>query len=74
MVPEPIKIVIGVALVAGGIGIYIKADALSLVIKRFYSQYPVIRHAGDEQLSNRPIYLKFFGATVALLALVILFL
>jgi len=58
MVSFPIKVTICVVLFIGGIAIFAKAEVLSEVLKKFYSQYPIVKYAGNEQLITVPFFLE----------------
>jgi len=70
---ESLKFLVCLCLIIFGVAIFIKADTASQILKKFYSQYPVFKYAGDKQLSNRPIFIKAFGVIVVLLALIMFF-
>ena len=50
------------------VGIYVCARPASVAetIKRFYSQYPIIRYAGSKQLTSRSNFVRLFGVILVI--------
>jgi len=50
-------------------GIYIVARSVfvSEKIKKFYSNYPIIRYVGEKQLTSRPCFVRVFGVILMII-------
>ncbi len=57
------------------VGIYVCARpaAVAEKIKIFYSNYPVIRYAGAEQLTSRSIFVRVLGVVIVIVGLLCFF-
>lgn len=57
------------------VGIYVCARPADVAekIKTFYSNYPVIRDAGAEQLTSRSIFVRILGVVIIILGLLCFF-
>ena len=49
----------------------VRPDTVSKKIKRFYSNYPIIRYAGEKQLTSRSSFVKLLGIVFIILGLLI---
>jgi len=54
-----------------GIYMLVRPDTVSKKIKRFYSNYPIIRYAGEKQLTSRSSFVKLLGIVFIILGLLI---
>jgi hypothetical protein len=54
----------------GGFYIAIKPQPISSFLKTFYSNYPLVRYAGEKQLTSRPVFIRLFGSVIILAGLV----
>ena len=50
-----------------GIFVILRAQLIALKLKEFYLNYPVIRYAGEKQLTTSPIYIVVFGVILILI-------
>ena len=61
------KLILGfcaIAIVALGVFVILKPNIVSNKIKGFYSNYPLVRHAGEKQLSSRNSYVVLLGFVI----------
>lgn len=55
-----------------GAFVCIRARTVSAKISSFYSNYPLVRYAGKEQLKSRPVYIRIIGVVIALVGVLCL--
>lgn len=57
------------------VGLYICARPASVAerIKKFYSQYPIIRYAGSKQLTSRSNLVRLFGVVLIIVGIICFF-
>lgn len=64
---NPLLILISLLLVAIGISIVVKADRVGSAIAGFYKNYPIVRHAGQEQFAVKRAYVIVLGLVVVVI-------
>lgn len=67
---NPLLILISLLLVVIGISIVVKADRVGSAIAGFYKNYPIVRHAGQEQFAVKRAYIVVFGLIVVAIGIV----
>jgi hypothetical protein len=65
--------IISLFIVLGGLYIFLKPDIVAAKIKVFYSNYPLIRYAGEKQLTSRQGFVKSAGIVIIIIGLICLF-
>ena len=66
-------LVIASLLIIGfGVFIIFKSTLVAEKLKRFYSRYPLVRYAGEKQLSSRNSYVVALGIVIVLVGIVCL--
>jgi len=60
------------ALLIIGLGVYVMARPvfISDKLKKFYSNYPLVRYAGDKQLTGRSGLIRIAGVVLVILGIV----
>lgn len=48
----------------GGFYVLLKPYSISSFLKKFYSNYPLVRYAGEKQLTSRPIFIRLVGIVI----------
>ena len=66
---NPLLILISLLLVLVGISIVAKADRVGAAISGFYKNYPVVRHAGQEQFVLKRAYVIALGLVITVVGL-----
>ncbi len=61
---NPLLMLISLLLVVIGISIVMKADRVGTAIADFYRNYPLVRHANQEQFLVKRTYVIVFGLVV----------
>jgi hypothetical protein len=56
-----------------GIFIFLRPVFISEKMKNFYSNYPIIKYAGDSQLTTRSGFMKIVGAVLFVVGIICLF-
>ena len=64
---------ISVGIIFLGAYISIKPGAVALKLKRFYSQYPVVHYAGEQQLTSRLFFVRLIGWVLVFVGLIALY-
>lgn len=54
----------------GGSYIVVKPQPISSFLRTLYSNYPLVRYAGEKQLTSRPVFIRFFGIVIIFAGLV----
>lgn len=55
-----------------GIFLVVKPDIVVKKLKSFYSRYPIVRYAGEKQLTSRPKFIVVFGIIIIFIGLICL--
>ncbi len=58
---KPILVIISIAIVCAGLYMCVFPRKVSSLLKSFYSNYPLVKRAGDDQLLSRPVFLIIAG-------------
>ena len=45
----------------GGFYVFLKPKTVGLFLKNFYGNYPLIKHAGEKQLTTRDVFVRIIG-------------
>ena len=64
-----VRFLFSILILSLGSYIFIKPNTISKMVTRFYSNYPIIRYAGQKQLTNRPIFIRIFGIAIIMVGL-----
>lgn len=58
-----------------GLGIFLVSKPGSMMekLKSFYSRYPIIRYAGEKQLTSRPQFIVVAGIIVIIIGMICFF-
>jgi uncharacterized membrane protein HdeD (DUF308 family) len=67
MIGHIFSIFVSVLILCVGIYAVVRPVALSERIKKFYSNYPIIRYAGEKQLTSRSGFVRLFGIILIIL-------
>jgi hypothetical protein len=62
-----------ILIVCVGVYVFARPATISEKIKSFYSNYPIIRYAGEKQLTSRLGFVRFIGATLVIVGFICLF-
>jgi hypothetical protein len=57
-------------IIAGGFYVFAKPHSIASFLKIFYGNYPIVRYAGEKQLTSRPIFIRFGGIVIIIVGLV----
>lgn len=60
-------------MIAFGLFVFRKPKYVSEKLKAFYSQYPLVRYAGERQHTSRPVFLQVFGLVFIIMGITFLF-
>ncbi len=67
---NPLLAVVALILVVLGIWIVLKADRVGTAIADFYRNYPLVRHAGQDQFVVKRAYVVVLGVVVVAIGIV----
>ena len=67
------KNVICVLILLVGIYVFIRPADVAEKIRKFYSQYPIVRYAGSKQLTSRTVFVRLLGLVVIFFAIFSIF-
>jgi uncharacterized membrane protein HdeD (DUF308 family) len=62
-----------ILIICVGIYVFARPIVVSEKIKSFYSNYPIIRYAGEKQQTSRLGFVRFIGATFIIVGFICLF-
>ncbi|MBN2179212.1 MAG: hypothetical protein JW743_07255 [Deltaproteobacteria bacterium] len=52
-----------------GVYVYLRPSFVAEKIKSFYIKYPIIRYAGEKQLTSRPGFVKIIGIILVIVGI-----
>ena len=53
-----------IIIISFGCFILLKPKLVAATLKSFYKKYPLVRYAGDDQLTTRPAIVRLLGVTI----------
>jgi len=58
-----------------GIGLYVsfKPKIVAVKLRQFYSQYPIVHYAGEQQLTSRLFFVRLIGWVLVIVGLLALY-
>lgn len=65
-------LMLSLVIIASGAYMIIRPSSFSNLIKSLYSKYPIIRYAGEKQLSARSGLIRFAGLVIILVGFFVL--
>ena len=63
---------ISAGIIIFGIFLVIKPNIVIGKLKNFYNKYPIVRYAGEKQLTSRPQFIIIFGIIVILVGILLI--
>ena len=64
--------IFAIAIVIFGIFLIVRPKLAAEHLKRFYGRYPIIRYAGDRQLTTRPNFIIILGIIIVFIGIIAL--
>lgn len=69
MIEKTFSYIVCILILCIGVYVVVRPVFVSEKIKKFYSNYPIIRYAGDKQLTSRSCFVRFLGIILIIIGL-----
>ena len=73
MIEKTLLYLVSIALLCLGAYIYLRPISVARKIQLFYSKEPIIRYAGEKQLTSRPVFVRLLGIVIGIIGIICFF-